>query len=253
MELQNQVAIVTGGAVRIGRELSLALSRAGMRVCLHYGSSAAAAEQTAAEIRAAGGHVVTVQADLSHPVEAAEGIFAAALDAFGQADALVNCASVFEAGGLSDFSVDTWQRHQNINLAAPTFLCQQFAAALAKRPGAKGAIVNIADWRALRPQPGHLAYTLSKAGLVCLTQILAQELAPAIRVNAVAPGAILPPPSATADHESRIKSVIPLDRSGGPHDVAEAVLFLLRSDFVTGETIHVTGGQQLPVPQAPAE
>jgi NAD(P)-dependent dehydrogenase (short-subunit alcohol dehydrogenase family) len=247
VQLQHQVAVVTGGAVRIGREISLALSRAGMRVCVHYNSSAPAAEQTAEEIRSAGGEVTIVQADLSHPGAAADKVISAAIRTFGQVDVLINNASIFESERLDELTIERWERHERINLTAPAFLCQRFVAAQRQRRGKAGAIVNIVDWRALRPQPGHLSYTLSKAGLLCLTQLLAQELAPTIRVNAIAPGAILPPPGAGPDYEQRMKSLVPLGRVGHPQDIVEAVLFLLRSDFVTGETVHVTGGQQLTV------
>lgn len=250
VDLTGKVAIVTGGAVRIGRAISLALASEGMSVCLHYGSSQDAAEQTAAEILNAGGAVVTVQADLAEPQTAAKVIFDAAREEFGQVDVLVNNASIFEPGTLADLTSEGWQRHQTINLAAPTFLCQQFASELSRRPGDTGAIINIADWRAQRPQAGHLAYTISKSGLVALTQILAQELAPSVRVNAIAPGAILPPPGAAADFEEQIASCIPLHRTGSPAGIVDAVLFLLRSNFVTGEVVHVTGGQQLTVQTA---
>lgn len=250
MELTGKVAIVTGGAVRIGRALSIALANAGMQVCLHYGSSERDAEQTAHTIQQAGGVAVTVQADLSDPPQAAETIVSAALAAFGQVDVLINNASIFEAGSLAELTTDAWQRHQSINLTAPTFLCQQFAAAVSRRAEATGATINIADWRALKPQPGYLAYTISKAGIVALTQILAQELAPQIRVNAIAPGAILPPPGAPGDHEERLAEIIPIGRTGSPQEITEAALFLLRSDFITGEVLHVTGGQQLVAPSA---
>lgn len=249
MELPGRVAVVTGGAVRIGRAVSLALSQAGMRLCLHYGTSEGAASQTARLIRDAGGDVVTVQADLSQPAQAARVIMQAAQTAFGQVDVLVNNAAIFEAGTLADLTQAQWDRHQAINLTAPTFLCREFARLSAEQGDRPGSIVNVVDWRALRPQPGHLAYTLSKAGLVALTQILAQELAPTIRVNAIAPGAILPPPGADARFEQRLSSVIPLRHTGSPADITAAVLYLLQADFVTGEILQVTGGQQLAVPQ----
>ena len=110
--------------------------------------------------------------------------------------------------------------------------------------------MNIADWRATHPQPGHLAYTISKVGLVGLTRILAQELAPQVRVNAIAPGAILPPPDAADDHDEQIARLIPLQRTGSPANISDAVLFLLQNDFVNGEVLHVTGGQELAVPTA---
>lgn len=246
MELQHRVAIVTGGAVRIGRELSLRLASAGMRVCIHYGSSQESAEQTASTIREAGGEAVTIQGDLATPIRAASQVVDAARAAFGQVDVLINNASIFERGTLATTTAEDWKRHQQINLEAPIFLCQQFAKQLAANQC--GAIVNIVDWRAMRPQTGHLSYTLSKAGLVCLTQILAQELAPKVRVNAIAPGAILPPPDSDARHFEQLKTVIPLQRTGSPGNIAEAVLFLLSNDFITGEVLSVTGGQHLGVP-----
>jgi pteridine reductase len=247
-ESRHRIAIVTGGAVRIGRAISLALAREGMRVCLHYGSSEDAAEQAAEEIRNEGGEAATVQADLGDPVGAAETIVDAALEAFGRVDVLINNASIFERATLSDLSVDHWQRHQAINLTAPVFLCQRFAAAVRRQDDASAAIINIVDWRARMPQPGHLAYTISKAGLVALTQLLAQELAPAIRVNAIAPGAILPPAGVGDDFEQRMSSVIPLGRTGGPEDITAALRFLLGAEFITGEILHITGGQHLQVP-----
>lgn len=243
-----RVAIVTGGAVRIGRAISLALAHEGLRVCLHYGSSQDAAHQTAEEIRKAGGEVALVQADLADPVSAARTIVDAALEAFGRVNVLINNASVFERATLSDLSADHWQRHQAINLTAPVFLCQRFASAVRRQGDDSAAIINIVDWRARLPQPGHLAYTISKAGLVALTQLLAQELAPSIRVNAIAPGAILPPAGVGEDYEQRMSSVIPLGRTGGPEDITAALRFLLGAEFITGEILHITGGQHLQVP-----
>lgn len=250
MELRGGAAIVTGGAVRIGRALSLALAGAGLRVCIHYGRSQDAARQTAAEIGDLGSEAVTVQADLIDPEGAADAIMTAAVQAFGRVDVLVNSAAVFEPGSLQDTSSHDWDRHHRINLHAPACLCRRFAGQIPA--DGRGAILNIADWRALQPQPGHLAYTLSKAGLVCLTKILAQELAPRIRVNAIAPGAILPAADMTPDDFDRLSALIPLRHCGSPGDISEAALYLLQSDFVTGEILHVTGGQQLVVGEEPA-
>lgn len=243
MELQVRVAVVTGGAVRIGREVSLALAREGARVCVHYGRSQSEAERTASEIRAAGGEAVTVQADLMEPEAAAEKIFSAAVSRWGFVDVLINSAAIFESGSLLATTSDTWDRHHRINLQTPVWLSREFARRLP--PDRDGAMINIVDWRAVRPQPGHLAYTLSKAGLVCLTQILAQELAPRIRVNAIAPGAILPAPGVTPAEFDRLADQIPLRRTGNTSDIVRAAMYLLQSDFVTGEILHVTGGQQL--------
>jgi NAD(P)-dependent dehydrogenase (short-subunit alcohol dehydrogenase family) len=239
------VAVVTGGAVRVGRELCMTLAESGVCVCVHYSASHDAAERTVRDIRAAGGDAMLVRADLTHPLEAAQEIISAAASAFGQVDILVNNAAIFEPGSLDVTTPADWDRHQRINLQAPVFLCQRFARQI---PDAgHGAIINLADWRALRPQPGHLAYTLSKAGIVCLTRLLALELAPRIRVNAIAPGAILPPPLGDADDFAKLSEIIPLHRTGAPRDIAGAAMFLLQNDFVTGEVLHVTGGQHLPV------
>lgn len=245
MNGNDRVAIVTGGAVRIGRALSLALARDGMRICLHYGSSKPAADQTAEQIRAAGSEVALVQADLAQPLTSARTIVETALETFGQVDVLINNAAIFEPSSLADLTAGGWQRHQDINLTAVVFLCQKFAQALEQRPEGNGVIINIADWRALQPQPGHLAYTISKAGIVALTRLLAQELAPKIRVNAIAPGAILSPPGAGDDFEQQMAGAIPLGRTGRPNDITAAARFLLASEFITGEILHVTGGQQL--------
>ncbi len=246
MELRDRVAVVTGGAVRIGRALCLALADAGADVCVHFGHSRDAAERTVADIRKRGRKAVTVQADLMQPAPAAETIISAAMQAFGRVDVLMNNASIFEPGLLQDTSPDDWDRHHRANLQAPLCLCQRFAEQVPQ--GGNAAIINMADWRALRPQPGHLAYTLSKAGIVCLTQVLAQELAPSIRVNAIAPGAILPPSGAGQQQFESLAPSIPLRRTGAPGDIVAAALYLLRNDFVTGEILHVTGGQQLQVP-----
>lgn len=243
MNLANRTAIVTGGAVRLGRAIALALAEQGCHIVVHYGSSEAAAEQTANEIRDFGVRALTVQADLNEPATAAKTVFDAAVAEFGAIDFLINSAAIFEAGTLADLTDDHWDRHFAINVKSPVFLSQQFAARRA--PGARGQIVNIADWRATRPVPGHLAYTLTKSALVGLTKVLAHELGPDMQVNAVAPGAILPAPDADENSLNAIAQRIPLKRSGAPADVADAVLFLLRSDFLTGETIHVAGGEQL--------
>ncbi|MBW3543247.1 MAG: SDR family oxidoreductase [Planctomycetes bacterium] len=241
--IRGKVAIVTGGAVRLGREIALGLSDAGAGVVVHYGRSREAAERTICEIAAAGGRAVAVEADLASPVEAACAIIGAARAEFGRVDILVNNASVFEPSTLADAEPDDWDRQFAVNLKAPFYLCREFAGA--REPGRRAHIVNILDWRATRPGAGHLVYTLTKAALATLTLALAQELAPDVQVNAVAPGAILPPPGEGADYLDKLSTRIPLGRTGNAADVAEAVLFLLRSEFITGEILHVTGGQEL--------
>jgi pteridine reductase len=211
-------------------------------VALHYGRSRDSAEETVAAIKALGSDAVAIQADLSLS-GSASGVIGRAVDRFGGVDILVNSAAIFKPGDLTDTTEALWDEHFSINLRAPFFLCQAFAA----RSGGerKGHIVNISDWRGIRPGPHHLAYTLTKSAIVTMTRSLALALAPHIQVNAIAPGAILPPPGEGREYLERLAERIPLRRPGAPEDVARTLLFLLDSDFITGEVICVTGGEQL--------
>lgn len=244
MELSGRVAIVTGGGRRIGQAICLALADAGASVLVHYSRSAEEARGTLEMIAALGRDADCVGADFQNPAAAAPQVIEAAYKRFGRADILVNSAAIFQPGSLASTTESDWDRHFAINLKAPAFLCRAFAAR--HQAGHPAAIVNLADWRGLRPTPGHLSYTLTKAGIVTLTRLLALELAPDIRVNAVAPGAILPPPGASTDALERLAQKVPLKRHGEPSDVTNAVLYLLRSDFVTGDVLCVTGGEELP-------
>jgi pteridine reductase len=244
VELEGKVAMVTGGAVRIGRAISLALADAGADVVVHHSNSTAEADAAVAEIAARGRRALAISADFTDPVPAAQRVMDGAIQAFGRVDVLVNSAAIFGSGTLASISESDWDRHFAINLKAPCFLCREFAARHAAAE--PGSIINIVDWRALRPRPGNLAYTLTKAALVTMTEILAQELAPQIRVNAVAPGAILPPAGAGGDYLERLTQKIPLRRTGSVDDVTSAVLYLVRSDFITGDILCVTGGEHLP-------
>ena len=242
MDISGKVALVTGGAVRLGREIALGLATAGADLVVHYGRSAEAARTTAAEIERLGRRAALVQADLTEPESAAARIFDAAAE-LGHVDFLINSAAIFEPGRIGGITADAWQREFAINLHAPFCLAQEFVRR--RSAGRRGHIVNLADWRALRPDTGHLVYSLTKSGVVTLTRALARDLAPDVQVNAIAPGAILPPPAEGISYLEQLSSRIPLGHPGTPADVVETVLFLLRSDFITGEIIHVTGGQEL--------
>jgi NAD(P)-dependent dehydrogenase (short-subunit alcohol dehydrogenase family) len=241
--LRGQTAIVTGGAVRLGRALVDRLAREGADVCVHYGSSRAAAEETVRALRKLGVRATSVQADVNEPVSAAQHVCAHALREFGRIDVLINNAAIFARGSLLETDEVNWDRHLNINLKSPVFLCRELAKSLAR--DSRAHIVNIVDWRAERPGAGHLAYSVAKAGLVALTKALALELAPQVQVNAIAPGAILPAPGASREQFAALGRQAPLQRTGHPDDIADAVVYLLRSEFVTGEVLHVTGGQEL--------
>ena len=243
MKLPGKVAIVTGGAVRLGKAIALALADAGVNIGLHYGRSAQAAQETVEAIVSLGVGGCAIQADLGEPAHAARRIVERTIARFGHVDILVNSAAIFADGTLLTTTEDEWDRQFAVNLKAPFFLSQTFA--FRRRHGERGHIINIADWRANRPGPDHLAYTLTKSGLVTLTKSLAQELAPDVQVNAIAPGAILPPPGKEQSDLDRLAQQIPLRRAGSPADVTEAVRFLLGSDFITGETLCVSGGEHL--------
>jgi pteridine reductase len=242
MELDAKVALVTGGAVRLGRALALALAREGARLVIHYHSSVEPAVETVAQVRALGSDAVALQADLSQ-FEQVPSIIARAAAHFGQVDILVNSAAVFETADLAQTTETDWDKHFDLNLKSPFFLTQAFAAHVGKdRPA---HIVNIADWRGLRPDVTHLVYSLTKASLLSMTQALALALAPNIQVNAIAPGAILPPPGKDQAYLDQLAERIPLRRTGSPEEIGRALIYLLKSDFVTGETIFVTGGEHL--------
>ncbi len=242
MDIEGKVAIVTGGAVRLGKALALALAKEGARLIVHYGSSAGPARETVRTIKALGSQALAIQADLRQPAQAPS-IIDQAVAHFGQVDILVNSAAIFEPGRWDDTTEENWDRHFAINLKSPFFLSQAFARHVGReRPG---HIVNIADWRGVRPGTDHVAYTLTKAALIAMSRSLALGLAPNIQVNAIAPGMILPPPGKDQAYLERWAHQIPAQRIGSPEEIARTLIFLVRSDFVTGDLIHVTGGQHL--------
>lgn len=240
--LDGMVALVTGGALRIGRALALALAGRGARVAIHYGNSAEAARKTVTAIQALGTEAAAFQADLrDHSLT--EELVDRVAEHFGKVDLLVNSAAAFAPAGLADTTETLWDEQFAVNLKAPFFLARAFARHVGtNRPG---QIVNIADWRALRPDPDFLAYSLTKAGIVAMTKGLAVALAPNIRVNAIAPGAILPPHDRDEAYLAEIGKRTPLKRHGSPDEVAAALLYLVTAGFVTGQVIFVDGGEHL--------
>ncbi len=243
MNLQNKTAIVTGGAVRIGQAITIALAKAGVNIVLHYSHSQKKAEETSATIKKNGGHVTTIQADFSRPISAAKVVMEHAINQFESVEILINNAAIFEKGNLVTTTEEAWDDHFNINLKAPCFLSQAFVSALKKDQPAQ--ILNIADWRATSPDANYLAYSLTKCGLVAMTYALAKQLAPHVQVNAIAPGAILPPPDMDDDYLNRLSERVPLQRCGSTQEITDGLLYLLRSNFVTGEVLYIAGGEQL--------
>jgi glucose 1-dehydrogenase len=237
MDISGSRALVTGGAHRVGKGIALALADAGADLVLHYKRSAGAAEETADEARAHGSTVELRQADLSDP-----GSIAALLSE--PIDILVNSAASFPSDRLLDVSLEQWERTVDLNLTAPVFLTQAFARALPE--DRMGAVVNVTDWKTERPYLGaRFSYTVAKGAIDTFTRVAASELAPRIRVNAVALGVVLPPADAEEGYAERLAAETPLERVGGVEVVAEAVLHFIRNDFITGEIQRLDGGAHL--------
>ena len=241
MDRKKELAVVTGGAVRLGREITLALAAAGYDIGLHYHTSRSEAEQTAREIQAAGGQVELLQADLTDSTQIAT-LFKQIASLPVPLRVLVNSAAVMLRGNLLTMEVEEWDATLNLNLRA-VWLCAKAAADLMQPAG--GCIINISDSGAGKTWSGFPAYVISKAGLETLTRLLARSLAPEIRVNAVAPGLILPSAETSPEEFQRLVQRLPAGHAGTPADVVQAILFLLENQYITGETVYVDGGYQL--------
>jgi len=240
MSLSGKTVLITGAALRIGRSLALAVARAGGDVVVHFGKSRPAAEALQAEIEATGQKAFLLQAELSEAAQVAN--LVARAREFAPLFALINNASIFEQFSWEDTSLEQWNRTMMVNLTAPFLLSQAFARSL--EPTRNGRIVNLLDWRALRPGTGSLAYTISKSALAALTRSLAVSLAPRITVNGLALGAILPP-SDGAPAKIKIEQ-IPARRWADLAEVDQVLIFLLDGPaYITGEIIHIDGGRHL--------
>lgn len=242
MELKGKVALVTGGARRVGRAISWELASHGALVVVHYRTSRAEAEELVAEIRARGGFARAEQADLTRLDDVQRLVRTVEVEV-GYVDVLVNNASIFHETPLATLSDDDWDGMIAANLTAPFRLARRVAPTMRNR-GA-GKIVNLLDVHAERFLPGHLAYCVSKAGLAMLTRGLAVELAPTVQVCGVAPGAVLWPEDQPEEERAAIRRAIPLGREGAPEDVAAAVRFLIEQDYLTGEVVRVDGGRSV--------
>src|SRR5579872_598336 len=245
MELTRRAALITGGK-RIGAAVAVALARAGCDVALSYNRSRAEAETVEAEIIATGRRALIQQANLGNPDEC-RALVDSAASAFGRLDVLINMASVYAAVPFDNLDERVWHSVVDVDLRA-AFLCARAAVPHMRRAGG-GRIINFADWVAAsrRPRyPGFLPYYVAKAGAIALTEALALKLAPdQILVNAVAPGPIIAPPGTTDEERKAVEDATPLGRWGGPEAIVTAVMFLVASDFVTGETIRVDGGRHV--------
>lgn len=240
MRLKGKSVFITGGGIRLGRVMALAVAKEGGNVFLHYNTSQTGAKEVQAEIQEMGREAHLIQADLGDLERAAQLISEARKIA--PIYALVNNASLFLPLDFMSTALMDWDVHMRVNLTAPFLLSQSFAAAVDQ--GNHGRIVNILDWRALRPGDDHFPYTISKAALAALTRSLAVSLAPSISVNGLAFGAILPP-SDGGETDSILENV-PAGRWAKMSEVEESLIFLLCGpSYITGEIIHLDGGRQL--------
>jgi pteridine reductase len=243
-QLAGKVALVTGAGRRVGRAIALGLGARGMRVAVHYHASAAGAEETARQIDSSGGEGWSVGADLGD-ADAPGALVTSVVRHFGTLDVLVNSAAIMLRTPLEEVTPAVWDRILSLNLRAPFFCARAAARAMqaSKPPG--GVIINIADLAGMEVWPGFLPHGISKAAVIHMTRALARVLAPSIRVNAVAPGAVLLPEAWSAEDAERLSRTTPLKRLGSPDDVVQAVMYLLEAEYVTGHVLVVDGGRHV--------
>jgi pteridine reductase len=235
--LAGRVALVTGAGRRVGRAIAVALGGQRMHVVVHYNRSAAGAHETVRLIEAAGGTASVMQADLEDVAECER-----LIDDAGALDVLVNSAAMMLRTPVGEVTTAQWDAMYALNVRAPFFLTQRAAPAL---KAAKGCVVNIADMAAFETWKGYVPHGMTKAAVVQMTRAMAHALAPDIRVNAVAPGVVMLPDGYDAANAEHLRESTPLKRFGTPEDVAQAVVYLLLADFVTGEVIRVDGGRHV--------
>ena len=245
METANKVALITGGK-RIGAVVATTLARAGVDVALVYNRSLAEAAETESAVRGLGRRAALIQADVTDARACSDAV-ATTVRELGRLDILVNMASLYHSKPFHELTIEDWDRQLAVDLRA-TFLFAHAAAPVMKRAGG-GRIINFTDWVAAsaRPRyPGYTPYYVAKSGVKALTETLALELAAEqILVNAIAPGPILAPPEMSKEESDAVVKSTPLGRWGGEAEIAKAVMFLVDSDFVTGETIRVDGGRHI--------
>jgi len=240
LPLLNKTILVTGSARRIGRQIAIALAQNGADILVHHAHSPADAESLCREIRALGRHAEILQADLSDPVQTQA--LANQIVQHKPVFALINNAAIFEPVDFQQTDFAAWQRHLDINLTAPFVLSRAFAGQV--EPGSQGKIINILDWRALRPGDEHFPYSISKAALAALTQAMAVSLAPDISVNGLAFGAVLPP--SDGGKAEKVLKDTPIKRLASLDEVSQTILFLLTGPtYLTGDIIYLDGGRHL--------
>jgi NAD(P)-dependent dehydrogenase (short-subunit alcohol dehydrogenase family) len=242
MDLKGKVALVTGSAHRVGKHIAIALANEGCHLAIHYHGSQEKAFATVEEIEAFGVKASAFQANLSKYEEILT-LFQEMDRTYDRLDVLVNSAAILLRRDLLEVDIQEWNQIMGLNLKGAFFCLQQ--AAIRMQSWGGGAIVNISDIIGRRPWAHYPVHSISKAGIEMLTKVAAIELAPEIRVNAIAPGLILPPESMQPERWQELADASLLKRPGSPEDIARAVLFLLKNDYISGETLVVDGGMQL--------
>lgn len=247
IDLTDKVALVTGGAHRVGRAIALELAKNGVHVLVHYNSSdPSQVRDTLQDIKSFGVDGFSVQADISQP-EGIDTIFDAVQERFGRLDIVVNSASTFQKRELLDISLDDWNLTMNVNLRAPFLITQRTAAVMADNAVPGGVIVNICDQGVDGPWKAYAHHGISKSALWSLTQVSAVTLGPSIRVNAIVPGPVMKPAgrNISDDDWAKVGERTALNKTGSGEDVARAVRYLCEEDFLTGSLIHVNAGEHL--------
>ena len=246
VDLSDKVALVTGSAHRVGKEIAIELARQGVNIMVHYRSSDdATVRETLHEIKSEGVDAFAIQADISQP-DGVQTVFDAVKEHFGRLNILVNSASVFHANAFMDVTLDHWRQSLDVNLTAP-FMCTQAAVGLMQaNDPAGGAIINICDYGSVRPWKDHVDHGVSKAGLLALTRVSALSLGEyGVRVNGVLPGPVLQDKGNSDERWRQIGEALPIGRTGEPGDVGRAVAYLVSEDFITGTILEVNGGETL--------
>jgi NAD(P)-dependent dehydrogenase (short-subunit alcohol dehydrogenase family) len=238
-ELQGKTALITGAGMRIGHSIAIALAKEGANIVMHYPIQVSETDELRSELQRLGVKWWPVKADFTKPEEY-ESLIEKTLEAAGALDILVNNAAIFSPGGLKEINFPDLLRHIQVNAWAPLVLSRDFA-----RLVGGGKIINILDAKIVGYDFAHIAYISSKHMLSLLTKMTALEFAPRIAVNAIAPGLILPPAGKDETYLNQLAQRVPLKRHGGPDDIADAAIYLLKSDFLTGQIIYVDGGRHL--------
>lgn len=238
---QEKRVLITGGAVRVGAQIVRTLAEAGWSCVIHYCSSKQEARELRQEIRNEGGKCNMISADFQKMSEVKD-VIPETTAQFGPLDAIINNASVFYSDSFPNTTEQTWDTTMNVNLKAPFLLSRAFYREF---EGEAGQIVNVLDWRATHPGTDHFSYTISRGALATLTEVLAQQLPPVVRVNAVLPGPVLPPEGSSEEVKKDIVRDVPMEKWGSPEDVANAIQFLLDgSTFINGEFLYLDGGRR---------